>query len=330
MKVIQYSEHGLAHDVCDCIEVGEPGAPGRGEILVSVEASAINPADLLIIEGRYPGPGTLPARQGIEGAGSVLDVGEGVEGLSRGDRVLLLARDNWAERVRIPAEQAVKIPHELDVLQAAQMKANPPSAKLMLTDFKKMNPGDWIIQNAANSAVGLHVIRFAKQMGIKTVNVVRRNSLIETLSAIGADLVIVDGDDLAERVRAEIGGGNMPLAFDAIGGSASMRLADCLTDEGLVINYGFLSGEPCMITPTQAIVRQISLTGFWLVTRLFQNSRDVIETTYAEIAELFISGVLNSPVEATYTLEQAKEALAHAHRHGRNGKIVFTPNGPVK
>ncbi len=327
MKVIEYAAFGVPHEVCKCIEVADPDAPGANEVVVAVEASAINPADLLIIRGEYPGPDTLPARQGIEGVGRILALGAGVEDYKVGERVLLLGRGNWAEKIVCPVEQVVRIPDTLDVLQAAQMKANPPSAHFMLEDFADLEADDWVIQNAANSAVGQHVIRLAKQMDVKTINIVRRAELVEPLKTIGADLVFVDGDDLGARVRAEIGDANVPLAIDAAGGKSCQHLADCLSDGGIVVNYGFLSGEPCMITPTQAIIHQISLTGFWLVKRLFQQSRAEIENVYAGMAQLFMDGVLHSPVEATYRFDQVAEALAHAEREGRDGKILFVANG---
>ena len=96
-----------------------------------------------------------------------------------------------------------------------------------------------------------------------------------------------------------------------------------------MVNYGFLSGDPCMLTPSHTIVHQISLTGFWLVKNLFTSPREVIEATYAEVAQLFIDGVLYSPVEATYALDQVAQALKHAAREGRMGKIIFTPNGAI-
>jgi len=328
MKAIQFNEYGAPHEVCHCIEIDDAPDPGPGEVMVAVEAAAINPADLLIFEGKYPGP-TPPARQGVEGAGHVLAVGEGVTELGVGDRVMLLSRDNWVERKTIPVGQAVKLPKELDIQQAAQIKANPPSAMLMLTGYKDLEEGDWVIQNAANSAVGLHLIRIARSRGIKTVNVVRRESLIAPLKEHGADIVVLEGDDLAERVRAEIGETHLSLAIDAVGGVSCMHLADCLSDGGTVVNYGFLSGDPCMITPTHTIVKQITLVGFWLVKTLFAAPREVIEDVYAEVARMFIDGVLHSPVEATYTLDQVAEALEHAGRDSRGGKILFTPNGSV-
>ena len=327
MKAIEYASFGTPYKVCKCVEVADPGSPVADEVVVRIEASAINPADLLIIRGEYPGPDQLPARQGIEGVGRVFAVGSEVTDYKTGDRVLLLGRGNWAEMVVCKASQLIAIPEELDLLQAAQMKANPPSAYFMLHDYVDLASGDWVIQNAANSAVGQHLIRLAKQMSVKTINVVRRAELIEPLKAIGADLVFVDGDDLGERVRAEIGDAYLPLAIDAAGGKPCEHLADCLSDNGVVVNYGFLSGEPCMLTPTHTIIRQIDLTGFWLFTRLFQQSPEEIKTIYAEISDLFVSGALYSPVEATYRFDQVADALAHAEREGRNGKILFVTDG---
>ena len=324
MKVIEYAKFGAPFDVCKCIEVDDPASPQANEVLVAVEASAINPADLLIIRGEYPGPNTLPARQGIEGVGRIIAVGSDVKDCIVGDLVLLLGRGNWVEKVVCSADQVVRLPEDIDLLQAAQMKANPPSAYFILHDFVDLEEGDCIIQNAANSAVGQHVIRLAKTMGIKTINIVRRAESISTLKAIGADFVFVDGDDLGERVRFEIDDAYVPLAIDAAGGKPCEHLADCLSDGGVVVNYGFLDGKPCMITPTHTIVRQISLTGFWLFDRMQSQSKEEIKNIYTEMADLFVSGVLHSPVEATYRLDQVSEALTHAERGGRDGKILFS------
>ncbi len=326
MKAIEFARHGVPHEVCRCIDAGDVGEPGPGEIVVTVDASAINPADLLIVEGRYPGPADLPARVGIEGTGHVESVGDGVTEVATGDRVMILDRANWAERVRIDAAQAIKIPGNLDVLQAAMMKANPPTALLMLQDYVDLQQGDWVIQNAANSAVGYHVIRLARARGLHTINVVRRSNLVEPLTAAGADMVVLEGDDLGKRVRKEIGSAPVRLALDAAGGGACLALADCLSEGGTVVNYGFLSGEPCMITPHHAILHDISLKGFWLVRCLFRSPRERIKKIYADVAQLIAEGVIRAPVEATYDLADVEKALAHAEREGRSGKILFTPN----
>ncbi len=237
-----------------------------------------------------------------------------------------LGRENWAETVQADAAKFIRLPPEIDWRDAAQIKANPPSAHLMLETYVDLQPGDWVIQNAANSAVGRHVIRLARARGYRTVNIVRRDSLIAELEALGADRVLVDGDDLAARVRSAIGEeANMPLAIDAVGGTSCLRLADCLSNGGTVVNYGFLSGDPCMITPHQTVVRGISLTGFWLVGYFGKASRGEIEALYTTMAQHFIDGDLTVPVEAEYSLDEIEKAVAHAHAESRAGKILLRP-----
>ena len=329
MKTVQFTQYGPPDQVSECVEVADCGAPGAGEVVVEIMASAINPADLLMIEGRYPGP-VPPAPLGIEGAGRIAALGSGVEGLAEGDHVMVMDRANWAERVRVPAARVVRLPRELSFADAAMLKANPPSAELMLTDYVALQAGDWVIQNAANSAVGRHVIRLARDRGVKTANVVRRESLVAELEAIGADLVVVDGDDLAGRVRAAAGAdAPIRLALDAAGGESCQRLADCLSDSGTIVNYGFLSGKPCMVTPSHLIVHGLSLTGFWLVDFMQRATPAEIQAMYDGMAAKFIDGTLQVPVEAAYPIAEAKAALGHAMREGRGGKIILLPNGPL-
>ena len=326
MKAVEATRHGNPAEVCACVEVEDPGPPGPGEVVVEIEAAAINPGDLLMIRGAYPGVSTFPSRLGIEGAGRVVAVGDGVGGLSVGDRVMSLGRTNWAERVKLAEAQAVPVGEDLSMLQMAMLKANPATALMMLGDFVDIGAGDWVIQNAANSAVGLHLIRLARKRGALTVNVVRRDSLIEPLTEHGADVVIVDGDDLGERVKVATGGADIHLAIDAVGGAATRRLADCLADGGTVVNYGFLSGDACMITPNHLILHRLTLSGFWLVPKFGTMRPEELRALYADLAGMFADGTLNVPVEATYGIEDIKQALEHAGREGRAGKVLVTPN----
>ena len=330
MKRIELLRHDRPDRACEAIEAEDPGKPAENEALVSIHCAAINPADLLIFEGRYPGPDSLPAPVGIEGAGVVEAVGTGVSDLAPGDHVISLGRANWAEKVLGDAQTFIKVPKELDFRLAAQLKANPPSAKLMLADYEELEAGDWVIQNAANSAVGRHIIRMAKAKGIKTINIVRREALVPELEELGADIVLLDNGDLASEVRARTGtGAAIKLGIDAIGGTATSHMADCLSVGGTVVNYGFLSGEPCQMTPTHLIVNGLSLEGFWLVGFMRSNARPAIEALYSEMSGLFMDGTLLAPVEAEYGLEDIQAALAHAHRESRDGKILLLPNGPL-
>ena len=329
MKQVQFTAFGVPHEVAACIEVPEVGPPGPDEVVIEVEAFPINPADLLTITGAYAVRPPLPSTLGAECAGRIVAVGSSVRDLTVGDRVINLGRDNWCQRRKVPATQALKVPADADVLQLAMLKVNPATALMMLRHYVPLRRGDWVIQDAANSAVGTNLIRLAKGDGIRTLNVVRREVLIEPLTAIGADAVMVDGDDLAERTRQATGGAPIRLAIDAIGGAMVLRLADCLAEGGTVVNYGLLSGQPCQLGAHHTVFKGITLTGFWLQRALTSMQRQDLEALYAELSRRVASGALRVEVEATYPIEEIKAALAHARREGRYGKILVTPNGPV-
>jgi mitochondrial enoyl-[acyl-carrier protein] reductase / trans-2-enoyl-CoA reductase len=329
MKQVQFGAFGVPHEVADCIDLPALGAPADHEVVVDVAAFPINPADLLTMTGSYAVRPKLPATLGAEAVGTISAVGAGVGNLAAGDRVIILARDNWCQRRRVPAAQVLQVPGNADLLQLAMLKVNPATALMMLRQYVALQPGDWLIQDAANSGVGTNLIRLARADGIRTVNVVRRESLIAPLQAFGADVVVVDGDDLAARVGAA-GAGPIRLAIDAVGGEAVMRLADCLAEGGTVVNYGLLSGKPCMLGAHQTIFKGITLTGFWLQKALTSMARPDLEALYADLAGRVADGTLEVHIEATYPIEQIKAALEHAGREGRSGKILVTPNGPVR
>ena len=329
MKQVQFSAFGTPHEVAGCVDVPDVGAPGAEEVVIEIEAFPINPADLLTMTGDYAVRPQLPATLGAECVGRIAAVGSNVRHLVVGDRVINLGRDNWCQRRKVPAAQALKVPAHADVLQLAMLKVNPATALLILRNYVDLQPGDWVIQDAANSGVGTNLIRLAKADGVRTVNVVRRESLTQPLQSIGADVVVVDGDDLAARVQQATGGAPIRLAIDAIGGAMVLRLADCLAEGGTVVNYGLLSGEPCQLGAHHTIFKGITLTGFWLQKALTSMARPDLEALYADLAARVADGTLHVEVEATYPIEEIKAALAHAEREGRSGKILVLPNGPV-
>ncbi len=167
---------------------------------------------------------------------------------------------------------AVKFPSEGDPIQFAMIMANPPTAWLLLKSVIDLKPGDWVIQNAANSAVGQYVMQLAKIYGLKTVNVVRRDGLDDFIARAGGDVCAVDGPDLGERVKEATGGAEIKLAIDAVAGDATQHLADCLSDKGTIANYGLLSAEPCRLLPDDIIFREITLTGVWLTLWIRRDS----------------------------------------------------------
>jgi len=325
MYKAQLNQFGNPSESVSIIELPDPAAPTGQQVHVSIQAAAINPAELLLIQGKYASKPPLPAPLGIEGAGEVLAVGPEVTDLSVGDKVMCLPRENWATQALFQRGELIRLPAEIDIQQAAMLKVNPATALMMLRDYKQLSAGDWVIQNAANSGVGQNLIRLAHAKGIKTVCVVRRESLVQELSEIGATLVVLDGPDLAERVRAAIDG-PLALAIDAIGGEATYRLAACLDEEGFVVNYGLLSGENCQIGADQAIFKSITLVGFWLAKQLRQMDAAAVQSLYDDLSANVASGTLKVPVEKAYPLSEIASALDHALKEGRSGKILLAPS----
>ena len=322
MRAARVSRFGNPAEVIELVEVEDPGPPEEGEALMDVIACPINPADLLQLEGRYGvTPPPLPLTPGVEGVGRVAQVGPGVAHLKAGDLVLVPGPGTWRERVRAPARALSVLRGSANIHQLAMLRVNPATAYLMLHDYVPPRAGAWVIQNAANSGAGHCLIRLAKRAGLKTINIVRREPLVAPLEAYGADVVLVDGPDLDERVRAVVGGEPLPLAIDAVGGSATQRLARCVDDKGIVVSYGSLSGEPCMVDARETVFRDVSLRGFWL-RRWFAETPPVeIGALYANLAALVEDGTLAVEVEKVYPFAQLKDAVAHATREGRSGKI---------
>jgi NADPH:quinone reductase-like Zn-dependent oxidoreductase len=329
MKKIEIGAYGAPEEVAHCVEAPELAPPEPGEIVFDVLAFPINPADLSFCRGNYRLHPSLPATPGAECVGRITAIGAGVIGLKPGDLVINLQRENWAQARRVKAEDAVPIPPGLDLAQAAMLRINPPTALLLLEDHVALARGDWLIQNVANSAVGRHLIVLAHAQGVRTINVVRRGDVGDTLRALGADVVIEDGDDLAQRAREAAAGAPIRLGIDAISGAACRRIADCVADEGMVVNYGSLSGEDPQIGRSAINVRGVSLSGFMLGRGLAKRSPADVRALYARLGEKLRDGTLHAPIDRLYPIEEIKAALIHAQRGGRNGKILVLPNGTL-
>ena len=328
MKQVQITAYGAPEAVASCVEAPDVGMPGAGEIVFDVLAFPINPADLSMIRGNYRLHPPLPATPGAECVGRVTAVGAGVTSLRPGDLVINMQRENWTTRRRVAVADAVPIPAGLDLKQAAMLRINPPTAQLLLEDHVALAPGDWVVQNVANSAVGRHIIVIAKTRGWRTINVVRRADVAAELKALGADVVLEDGPDLAERARAAAGSGTIRLGIDAVSGQATKLIADCVADGGVAVTYGSLSGDDPVISRA-ALGRGVRLCSFMLGDGLAKRTPEAVRALYADLAGKLRDGVLQAPIDSTYPIEEIKQALAHAQQGGRHGKILVLPNGPI-
>src|ERR1700687_1673637 len=247
MQAIQIEAFGNPGEVMKLVDIPDVGAPGEGDVGLALEASRINMSDLLMIAGRYGHRPKLPSVMGTEGVGRVIAVGGGVKHLKQGARTRVPYRaPAGAERIKADASRLRPLPSG-DVHQLAMLGINPPTAYLMLTDFVTLAPGSWVIQNSANSGVGRALIPIAKSLGLKTVNVVRREDVVAEIKAIGGDVVLVDGPDLSKRVAEETGKAHIALAIDGVGDSSTSNLLGCLAENGVHVFYSAISGKPPIV-----------------------------------------------------------------------------------
>lgn len=321
-----YDTRGPGPDTRIRCEAVDTPTPGPGEVLITLLAAPINPSDLLTITGQYGVLPPLPAIGGNEGVGQIAALGAGVTELGIGTRVLMpVGAGSWVSHAVAPASRLMPLPATGDPLQLAMLTVNPPTASLLLSEFVPLGPGDWVVQNAANSGVGEYVIQLAKARGVRTVNVVRRDDQVPVLSALGGDVVLVDGPDLAARAAAATGGALIRLGLDAVGGSATDRVAQCVAVGGTVVNYGALSGEACKVAPGAFVFRDITLRGFWLASWFRRASVAQQQALYGDLAQRIARGTLHARVHRTFPLTAVQEAVALAAAGGRDGKVLLVP-----
>ena len=323
LKAAIYETHGNPTEVLRIVEQPWPEF-AADEVLVKMVAAPVNPADLNSIEGKYPIRPALPATPGMEGAGFVVEVGSSVRTLKVGSLVILPhSLGTWREACAVSAEKLVVVPDGIEPIQAAMLKVNPVTAWRMLHDFVSLRPGDWLIQNAANSAAGRAVIQIAHQLGYRTVNIVRRPELVDELRAEGGNAVLVDGENLRNDVATETKGAQIRLALNAVGGDNALRMAKTLAPDATIVTYGAMSLEPICIPNGMLIFKNLRFTGFWVNKWYDGTTTEQRAETFAPLFEMAQRGLLHAKVEKTYPLTEAQAAIAHASQGKRGGKIVF-------
>jgi trans-2-enoyl-CoA reductase len=323
ISVVVYQRHGNPEEVLHVVTEPWP-KPAVDEAVVEMRAAPINPADLNAIEGKYPIRPPLPATPGFEGAGVVVELGKNVSSISAGAQVILPHNTGtWREAVSVKADQLVSVPPEIEPVQAAMLKINPMTAWRLLHDYVELRRGDWLIQNAANSAAGRAVIQIANELGYKTVNVVRREELVEELRAEGGDIVLIDGESLRDDVKEATSGAPIRLGLNAVGGESALRLANTLAAESTMVTYGAMGLQPLKIPNGLLIFKDLRFRGIW-INKWYDNAtmQERIEA-FRQLFEMAKHGLLKTKVEKAYPIDEAKAAVTHAAQGKRSGKIIF-------
>lgn len=326
VKQVVYSEFGDPSQVLRVEDVARVDLD-EGQARADVLRAPINPSDVIQVAGNYGVRPPLPAIAGNEGIGRIAEISGDARGLQVGQLVLLPAgAGTWRSEVVASAGAFVPMP-EGDVDQLSMMMVNPATAQLLLTEFVELSEGDWIIQSAANSAVGTYIVQLAKTMGVKTVSIVRRESAVQGLLDQGGDVVLVDCPDLVKRVIQATNQSKIKLALDAVAGETFGRLGECLEVGGTLVNYGAMSNEHASMQAGAMIFRDIRVRGFWLVNWFERASKEERMAVYAALTKAVATGALHAPIDRIFTLEEVSEAARYTMTGERTGKVLLAPNG---
>jgi len=322
-RAIRHHAYGKPEEVLRLETVDVP-EPGPREARVRLLAAAVNPSDCGMIAGSYARLRDLPAVAGREGVGVVDAVGAEAGSLAEGQRVRFPGDDGaWREYACAPAESLIPAPEGVPDAQAAVSFVNPPTALCLLREFVELGAGAWVVQNAANSAVGLSVIQLAREMGARTLNQVRREEVVGDLKKRGADAVVTEGSDWPERLDELTGGVRPALALNSVGGPSATDQIKSLAEGGVHVTFGGMVGDPVRFPTRHLIFNDVRLVGFWW-DRWSRAHPEKAAATVGEIHERMADGRLEIPIEAEYSFDDYAEALAHAGRP-RMGKILLRP-----
>ncbi len=326
MRAVVLDRFGDPADVLRVADVPVP-EPGPGEVRVRMLAAPVNPSDLMMVRGIYSIRPALPATPGLEGVGEVDAIGSGLlPRWLRGKRVCVLGSrtGSWAEWAVVPARQAVPVPRDLPVEQAAMSFVNPVTAHVLTRRVLRVPRGAWLLQTAAASALGRMVVRLGKLHGFRTVSVVRRAEQAEELRGLGGDAVVVaDAETLTAEVQRVVPGGVL-YAIDPVGGATGSAVVRCLAPGGRLVVFGTLSGEPLVFSSRDLMTTGTSVEGFWLGHWMRRVSLLERALAVRTAQRLLREGVLAPEVGTSVPMARVTEAMHAAEQPARRGKVLLT------
>jgi NADPH:quinone reductase-like Zn-dependent oxidoreductase len=325
MRALIHSTFGDPRTVLAVEERPMP-EPGPGQARVRTLLATIHNHDLWTIRGTYGFRPELPAPAGTEAVGVVDALGEGVTGVSIGQRVVTGGTFGvWAEYFVAGAAGLIPVPDGLPDEAAAQLVSMPFSSVSLLHSLG-LESGDWMVQNAANGAVGRMVAQIGAARGINVIGLVRRTDGIAELREQGiGNVVATDADGWRDEVAELTGGAPIVAGVDSVGGDASAEVVSLLAENGTMVVFGAMASPDMRIPSGDVIFKQLTVRGFW-GSRV---SRDMDPETrsmlFGQLMGHVLAGELTLPVAGTYGLEDITEAVVASTSAGRVGKVLLRP-----
>jgi len=295
--------------------------PGLGQVRIAMTLSPIHNHDLWTVRGTYGFTPELPAQAGTEALGIIHALGDDVENFTVGQRVVTGSTFGvWAQYAVTDVSNLIPVPDELDDETAAQLVAMPFSA-ISLLDVLNLSPGDWLVQNSANGAVGRILAQLATARGINVLGLVRRDAGVEELAAHGIDNIIsTEQDGWQDRAAEIIGDGSVPVGLDSVGGTSARDIISLLSEGAELVSFGAM-GSPTMEIPSGAVIfKDITIRGFWgsKVSRDMEPSKRT--TLFGELIQRLIAGEVTLPVGGIFDIDQITEAVSASFEPGPSGR----------
>lgn len=315
MKAIRRTALGDPRQMLEIVDLPDIDEIPAGFVLLEMQYAPIHQHDLLA-EAALHVSSSSPMAVGVEGLGRVIARGDGVDEAILDTWALAPVFSAWSERVLASADELIPLP-DADPLQLSMLRINPSTAWLLLSEFVSLKPGDWIIQNAANSGVGRAVLAFAKDRGLRTLNLVRRPEVMEEIGELSNGAVLLDRDDALGRIGDMVGDAPIHLALDAVGGASSTRLGRALSPNGILVSYARLSGGNAPAGDRPALHGERRFARFCLGD---PEHAPKLRAALIQAAALLRDGKLHAPVAAVYPVIDYARAVAHAVE---GGKVVL-------
>lgn len=358
-RAVIYSENGDPSKVLSVLTFPDLPPPGSDSVTIKFLLSPINPADINVIEGVYPSKpiktGALASSGkgseeepvfvgGNEGLAQVTAVGSSVSSPKINDWVVVTKQQHgtWSTRKNVAVTDVALVPdaHKLDEAQAATITVNPPTAYNMLNDFVRLEKGDWVVQNGANSAVGQAVIQIAAARGLKTINLIRNRENVELLKfqlgQLGATHVLTY-DDLSDKstrgkIKEWTGGKDITLGLNCVGGKETTLMSRLLGQDAHLVSYGAMSKQPLSLPTSLFIFKNLTCHGFWQSRWYKDKTSQERDKLMRTLVNMLADGQLKSPEHEILTIKAQESDIEASERlralmtkiaEGKYGKKVM-------
>lgn len=320
MRAVRYHEHG-GPEVLRLEELPIPEVR-PGTVLVRVFAAGLNFADVLQRAGTYVDPAPVPAVAGLEGAGEVAALGEGVEGLRVGQRVAGLVRGAFAEYARTMPQLLFPLPDKMEYAEAVALPIQGQTAYHCLRTMARLEAGERVLVHAAAGGVGILAVQVAKCLGASAVYGTASTAEKQALAAAhGADATIdYTREDFVERVNELTGGRGVDVVLDGVGGETLLQSLRCLAPFGRLVNFGRASGESATLEVYRLVRQNQSIIGFYL-PRVLQRP-GLADVAIADLLEWYQEGRLRLVVGQTFPLAAVADAERALQERRTSGKVV--------